>query len=247
VTLDERVPTETFYDWDRMCQLLAAQEPAWEPGTRHGESALFYGHLVGELIRRVDGRSLGEFLRAELCGPLGLDFQFGLSPAEMQRAVELTWFDELLERQHVAHPPGSFYWRCVGNPPGARDANVVNSARWRSAQIPAINGHGTARAMAGLYASLHNGKILSRWLLADARRVQSSGLDAVFDEQTAWALGFRIDDDGYGMGGLGGSYAGFTVAGDYAIGFVTGTLGDHQRADQVENAYRLIIGLPALN
>ena len=59
VALDEPAPTEAFYDWDRLCSLLAAQEPAWEPGTAHGESALFYGHLVGELVRRAGGRGLG--------------------------------------------------------------------------------------------------------------------------------------------------------------------------------------------
>jgi CubicO group peptidase (beta-lactamase class C family) len=87
VALDEPVPTEVFYDWDRLCALLADQEPSWEPGTAHGESALFYGHLVGELVRRVDGRSPGRFLREEICGPAGLDFFFGLSPGMLAEAV----------------------------------------------------------------------------------------------------------------------------------------------------------------
>ena len=81
VLLDRPAPTEMFYDWKRLCALLAAQEPCWEPGTAHGESALFYGHLVGELVRRVDGRGVGQFLREEICGPLGLEFVFGLSPS----------------------------------------------------------------------------------------------------------------------------------------------------------------------
>ena len=67
--LDEDAPEEVFYDWDRMCTLLAKQPPAWEPGTAHGESALFYGHLVGEVVRRTDGRSLGRFLADEVCEP----------------------------------------------------------------------------------------------------------------------------------------------------------------------------------
>jgi CubicO group peptidase (beta-lactamase class C family) len=90
VMLDREVPTEALFDWDVLCGLLAAQEPAWEPGTAHGESALSYGHLVGELVRRVDGRGPGAFLREEICGPLGLDFAFGLSPAQQRRAVDLT-------------------------------------------------------------------------------------------------------------------------------------------------------------
>jgi CubicO group peptidase (beta-lactamase class C family) len=90
VALDEPVPTEAFYGWDWLCSLLAAQEPAWEPGTAHGESVLFYGHLIGELVRRADGRGPGRFLREEVCGPLGMDFFFGLTAAEQARAVDLT-------------------------------------------------------------------------------------------------------------------------------------------------------------
>ena len=71
VALDRPVPTAAFYDWDYRCGLLAAQEPSWPPGTGYGESALFYGHLVGELVRRVDGRSIGRFLREEISGRTG--------------------------------------------------------------------------------------------------------------------------------------------------------------------------------
>jgi CubicO group peptidase (beta-lactamase class C family) len=65
---DRQLPTGAFYDWDWLCALLAAQQPAWEPGTAHGESPPFYGHLVGQLVRRVDGRSVGRFLAEEVCG-----------------------------------------------------------------------------------------------------------------------------------------------------------------------------------
>src|SRR5215469_5117179 len=105
VALDEPAPTEAFYDWDRLCSLLAAQEPAWEPGTAHGESALFYGHLVGEVVRRADGRGLGRFLREEVCGPLGLDYFVGLTPAEQARAVELTGVAEYFGAQRLAGMP----------------------------------------------------------------------------------------------------------------------------------------------
>ena len=66
VALDQPAPTAAFLDWTWLCRLLAAQEPSWPPGTAHGESALFYGHLVGELVRRVDGRTLGRYLREEI-------------------------------------------------------------------------------------------------------------------------------------------------------------------------------------
>jgi Beta-lactamase len=74
VALGAPAPTELFFDWDEMCRRLAAEPPAWEPGTAIGESALFYGHLVGELVRRADGRRIGAFLRDEVTAQLGLDF-----------------------------------------------------------------------------------------------------------------------------------------------------------------------------
>ena len=241
VALDEPVGTDVFYDWDRLCGLLAAQEPAWEPGTAHGESALFYGHLVGELVRRIDGRSLGEFLRAEVTGPLGLDFAFGLSAAEQARAVDLTGLEALADTEDKPE----LYRRAIGNPPGARDPHVVNGPAWRAAEIPAVNGHGTARAVAGLYAALLQGKPLSPGLLGEATTEHCRGTDRVFGQETAWGLGFGVYPEGYGMGGLGGSFAG--TADGYAIGFVTAKMGDHDRVDRIENTVRACLGHPPLS
>src|SRR5690349_9716224 len=244
VALAEPAPTEAFYDWEWLCALLAAQEPAWEPGTAHGESAVFYGRLVGEVVRRVDGRGLGRFLREEVCGPLGLDYFVGLTAAEQARAVELTGLAEYFGPK-LADRPG-LGRRAVSNPPGAFDPVVVNGRAWRSAEVPAVNGHGTARGAAGLYAALLQGRLLSPALLREATTAQCSGVDAVFGEQSSWGLGFGVDQDGYGMGGSGGSYAGASVAGGYAFAFLTGTMGSHARATQVENALRGCLGVPLL-
>ena len=246
VALDDPAPTEAFYDWDRMCALLAAQQPQWTPGEAHGESALFYGHLVGELARRVDGRSLGAFLRDEVCEPLALDFFVGLRAGELARAVDLTGLGAEFERRSMlGRPP--LYARAIDNPPGSRDPGVVNGVAWRTAEIPAINGHGTARGVAGLYAALLQGRILSRDLLREATTAQCTGTDAVFGHDNAWGLGFAIDGDDFGMGGLGGSYGGASPPGRYAFGFVTGTMGSDDRALELENALRDCIGLPALD
>lgn len=244
VMLDQPVPTEAFYDWDRLCALLAAQEPCWEPGTAHGESALFYGHLVGELVRRVDGRGLGQFLREEVCGPRVLEFAFGLSEAQQARAVDLTGLDDEFRAASTAGKP-ELYGLAVGNPPGVLDASVVNSAAWRAAEIPAINGHGTARSLAAFYNDLPGG-ILSRTMFAEAITAQCSGPDQVFGSDSSWGLGFGLSDDGYGMGGLGGSYAGSCTDGGYSIGFVTGSVGGFERLDALENTLRDCIGLPRL-
>jgi CubicO group peptidase (beta-lactamase class C family) len=242
VMLDPPVPTEAFYDWELLCGLLAGQEPAWEPGTAHGESALFYGHLVGELVRRVDGRLPGAFLREEICGPLGLEFAFGLSPAQQRRAVELTGLGDAFWRASASGRP-DLYRQALSNPPGALDGGVVNSAAWRAAQIPAVNGHGTARSVAGFYHALSAGRALSATMLAEAVTPQTVGVDRVFGEENAWGLGFGLAEDGYGMGGLGGSYGGTSTSG-YSIGFVTGSAGGFERVDALENALRSCLGLP---
>jgi CubicO group peptidase (beta-lactamase class C family) len=241
VAIDTPTGTDAFHDWDRMCALLAAQQPEWTPGTAHGESALFYGHLVGEIVRRVDGRHIGVFLRDEVCGPAALDFMFGLTPEDQARAVELTCLDA------IAPATGELYRRATNNPPGTRDPVVVNGAAWRAAEIPAINGHCTARGVAGLYAALLSGKLLSPDLLREAVSKQCSGIDRVFGHENAWGLGFGIDDEGYGMGGLGGSHGGAcTRDGGYAIAFLTGTMGGHERGERVENALRECLGMPPL-
>jgi CubicO group peptidase (beta-lactamase class C family) len=245
VVLDPPVPTEAFYDWDHLCGLLAAQEPEWEPGTAHGESALFYGHLVGEVVRRVDGRGIGQFLREEICGPHELDFHFGLSPSLQARTADLTGLGaEFRASTAAGRPP--LYQRAVANPPGAQDGDVVNSATWRAAEIPAINGHGTARAVADFYQALMSGTLLSPGLLTEAVTAQCAGVDEVFGHDNAWGLGFGVSQDGYGMGGLGGSYGGVDTTAGYAIGFVTGSAGDHDRVDALENTLRDCLGLPPL-
>jgi CubicO group peptidase (beta-lactamase class C family) len=244
VALSAPAPTDLFFDWDEMCRRLAAEPPAWAPGSAIGESALFYGHLVGELVRRVDGRRIGAFLRGEVAAPLGLDFAFGLSGADQARAVELTGLDENFRRRAPGQP--ELYDQAMGNPPGARDGEVVNSARWRAAEIPAINGHGTARAVAGFYAALLERRLLEAPLLEEATSARASGIDRVFGEPAAWGLGFGVDDDGFGMGGVGGSYGGASRDG-YAFAFVTGSLGTHDRSIMLENSLRSCLGLAALN
>jgi CubicO group peptidase (beta-lactamase class C family) len=245
VALDRPLPTAALYDWERVCAALAAAEPLWTPGTAHGESALFFGHLVGELVRRVDGRGLGRFLREEVCGPLGLAFAVGLGPDEAGRAVELTGLTAAFRERTAAGRP-ELYRRAVGNPPGIQDAAVVNGAALRAAEVPAVNGHGTARGIAGLFAALLTGELLGPGLLTEASTAHCCGPDRVLGGLNAWGLGFGVDEDGFGMGGLGGSFGWASRSGRYAYAFVTGSMGDHARSDAVENAMRGCLGLAPL-
>jgi CubicO group peptidase (beta-lactamase class C family) len=225
-----------------MCALLAAQEPLWAPGHGIGEAALFYGHLVGEVVRRVDGRGIGRFLREEVCAPHGLDFAFGLPADDLPRVVDLTGYDDEFRRR--GGEGDRLMLRALGNPPGALDPAVVNSDAWRRAEIPAVNGHGTARAVAGLFRTLAAGELLSPTLLAEMTAVTAEGTDRVVGAPVTWGLGVSVDlDDGWGMGGTGGSFGWWSEAGRYAIGFVTGDIAGHDRGNLLENAVRDVIGL----
>lgn len=242
VALTQDAPEEAFYDWELMCSLLSRQEPAWPPGTAQGESALFYGHLLGEVVRRVDGRSLGRFLREEVCGPHDLDFHIGLAGAELGRVADLTGFDAGFRAAQQAAP--ELYRRAIGNPPGALEARVVNGSSWRRAEVPAVNGHGTARAVAGFYVALTQGRLLSPALTTELARGRGVQPELVMGGEREWGLGVALDPDGYGMGGLGGSFGWWSEAGQYAMAFLTGHIGDPDRGDRLENAVRGTLGLP---
>jgi CubicO group peptidase (beta-lactamase class C family) len=244
VALDDPAPAEVFYDWDGLCGLLATQQPSWEPGTSLGESALFYGHPLGQIVRAVDGRSLGAFLRDEICAPYGLDFHIGLPAAEHDRVAETTGFDFFGPAFSEGHPP--LFDRALRNPAGALDGDVVNGAAWRSAEVPAVNGLGTARAVAGLYVALARGGLLSPDLLTEATSAVASGVDEVMGEHHEWGLGFGVDTDGFGMGGIGGHFGAWEANAGYAMAFVRGSLGDFDAADAVENAFRSCLGLDPL-
>ena len=88
-------PPEVLLDWERFCAALAAARPSWEPGTRHGEHALTFGHLVGEVARRVDGRTVGGLLREELPWP---EFRIGLTGAEQERCADVVGVSPALAR-----------------------------------------------------------------------------------------------------------------------------------------------------
>ena len=156
--------------------------------------------------------------------------------------MDLTGLDDAFRAGNAAGRP-ALYRLAVANPPGAQDASVVNSAAWRAAEIPAVNGHGTAVAVAGFYHALATGRLLSAEMLAEAVTPQCAGPDRVFGDDNSWGLGLAISDDGYGMGGLGGSYGGASTAGGYTVGFVTGSVGSHDRVDALENTLRECLGL----
>jgi CubicO group peptidase (beta-lactamase class C family) len=145
-TITADLPRDKRNDWDTVTAALAAQEPAWEPGTRSMYHAVTFGYLVGEVVRRVDGRSLGTYFREEVAEPLGADFLIGFGPEHDARCAE------------VLPPPPTD--DAAGAAMGAAYGGMArgaNSREWRAAEIPAANGHGTADGVARLYAALARG------------------------------------------------------------------------------------------
>jgi len=199
--LRQDMPPQSLYDWQASTSALAAEAPWWTPGTQHGYHALTFGYLVGEVIRRSSGTSVGQFFRAEVAEPLGADFFIGVPASADARAAETlpdlpplpgeTTIWEVLLRD-----PASMVTRAFANPP--RGPEVRNVRAWRAAEIPAGNGHTTARALARIYGALADGGTLDGIRLLhpatiDAAIVeQSSGPDAILPYPTRFGLGFML-------------------------------------------------------
>ena len=152
--VDEELPDGAVLDWDHMIGALERQAPMWTPGEGMGYHAITYGWLVGEVIRRIDGRTCGEFVRDEIAGPLGVDFYIGLPEAEDARTADLIAAPGT--GPIGVGPQDSLAARALGLA-APRLAGSVNSREWRAAELPAANGHGNARALATMYSALADG------------------------------------------------------------------------------------------
>ncbi|MBS0472267.1 MAG: beta-lactamase family protein [Proteobacteria bacterium] len=192
----EPITKETLYDWDKAVALLAAQAPFWEPGTAPGYHALTQGYLVGEVIRRVAGQSVGTVFRKEIAEPLGADFWIGLPASEDERVAEL-----------IPPPPGagvgdnlegmSEVMRNMATNPGI-DVAETRTRAWRGAEIPAAGGTGNARSVAEIHAILANGgvargkRFMSEKGVRKALELQVEGPDLVMAVPARFGMGFGL-------------------------------------------------------
>lgn len=211
-------------DWERMASALAATEPWYEPGTRVVYHTNTYGHLVGELVRRVTGNTPGQELR-QLAASLGADIWFGVPDIEQHRCAEVIWAPPggaTAPPDHavLAGLEGDAAMVALGyfNPPGYSSMGVVNTAAWRRAEVPSTNGHATAAGVARFYAALSEpGRVLSAGLLAEATRVQAAGPCPVLGEDVAFGLGFVPTSPRRPLGPNPGAFGHFGTGG--ALGF----------------------------
>ncbi len=217
--------------WDPVVERLAAQHPLWPPGTRHGYHAITYGWLVGEVVRRATGRTVGQVLADEVARPLGLDLWIGLPVAEEPRVARLIPFElgaqppaeamaalpaDLQALVRAMGDPSSLALRAlqVTDPPLDFDSRAVHAA-----ELPAGNAIGTARALARLYAAcvgeVDGVRLLDEPTVAGATREQSNGPDEVLFVPTRFGSGFFLPSPfatllgprSFGHAGAGGSLA----------------------------------------
>ncbi|HWR80975.1 MAG TPA: serine hydrolase domain-containing protein [Pseudomonas sp.] len=242
------MPAEALYDWPQMCAALAAEEPWWAPGTAHGYQAITYGWLVGELLRRCTGTLPGDEIVARTSLPLGLDFHIGLDDAEFDRVAHLsrgkgilgdTAAQRLLKVSFTE--PSAMTTLAFANPPSILTSS--NRPEWRRTQQPAANGHGNARSLAGFYAGLLDGRLLTSELLAEMTREHAHGEDLTLLTGTRFGLGCMLDQPevanatfglgprSFGHPGAGGSVGFADPERDVAFGFVTNSLGPYVLMD----------------
>ncbi len=235
----QTMPPEALFDWDAMCAALAATEPWWTPGTQHGYHPMTFGFLVGEVIRRVDGRTVGRIFREEIAEPLEADYHIGLPDSEHSRVADMIGAlvppkserttesggpsirikGPLAKFMEDMTDPSSMVGAAFNNP--YMKAGTHNTPAWRQAELPAANGHGTARALARIYGALACGgeidgvRLLEAESIERARTEQIMGADATLGGlPTRFGLGYMLrsdfmpftpNDGSFGHPGAGGS------------------------------------------
>ena len=224
------LPPGAFYDWELMTSVLAGEAPFWTPGLQHGYHGLTFGFLVGEVVRRITGTTLGAFFRQEVAGRLGLDFQIGLPEADEARVAQVIPY--LPDPQHLSPmeqmaftDPASIPYLMLANSGGYMTPGEADSRAAHGAELPSTGGVTNARGLAAMYRPLAEGgaPLVSEGTVRRMAAAESAGLDATILLPTRWTPGFvkAVDnrrfgpnqsviyaEEAFGHPGIGGS-AGF--------------------------------------
>jgi CubicO group peptidase (beta-lactamase class C family) len=229
------VPTTIadFYDWEKITTALAAQAPLFPPGTATGYQAVTFGFLVGELIRRITGQAIREFVATEVTGPVGADFHFGLTDAEISRCadvqpVRLSDAEQAAMAEVYANASPAAL-AALANP--APSGDEANDPQWRKAVLPAANGHSTALALATIFGAVadRSGTFISPGTLEKARASEGRCIDIVFGIPLEFGLGVELSGPeghfgpnpaAFGHDGFGGSAVGCDPEAGVAFGYV---------------------------
>lgn len=217
------LPDGAALDWQAITHALAEQAPWWVPGSAHGYHVNTFGFLVGEIVRRAAGKTIGTMLREEIAGPLGADVHIGLPASEHGRVAEFLWPTGTPPKPPIESDLDLMRWNAYWNPPGISGSNWVNTSAWRLAEIPSTNGHATARGIARVYSALANWgridgvRILEEPTLHAALVEQSFGTDLVSQRITRFGLGFQLSHPERPLGPNPNAFGHFGAGG--ALGF----------------------------
>lgn len=254
-TTASRLPLEDTLDWPTITAHLAAMEPLFEPGTGHGYHAITFGWLAGELVRRVTGKSLGEFVRDEIAAPLGVEMWIGL-PEELQHRVAHimahpipTFPPEIARMMADRAGPGTTGDKALSLL-GTYGPGVFNRPEVRAAQVPGANGISNARSLATIYAAcigeMNGVRLLEASTVAAATTSETpkGEVDLVLKEETVFARGFAIHSErtqwagptSFGHDGAGGSCAFAQPDRDFAFSYVMNTMLTTPEADPRKSA-----------
>lgn len=266
VALDQPVPLAEALAWQPIADALAAQRPQWAPGTAHGYHGRTFGWLIGEVIRRVSGRTPGRFFADEIAAPLGLDLFIGLPTDKRDRVSRMVYRqpetdfttvppesipEELRDVVAAWRDPNSFSNRAfaITDPPEMD----FNSPEVQAAEIPSSNGIGTARGLARMYAALigevDGVRLLTPETLASATKEQASGTDQVMVMPSRFSSGYMLPTEAapmtgpnaFGHTGRGGSLAFADPEHGIAFGYVMNHIisgSDDVRAASLVDAVR---------
>ena len=202
------LPSGAWSRWNVVTEALAAQAPWWEPGAGHGYHVNTQGFLVGEVVRRITGKTLGTYLSESIARPAGVDFFIGVGPELDGRCADVLpqqASPESVElRRQLSVDPATLSGlplmrvNAYRNPPEISGMGVVNTRSWRAAEVPSTNGHGNARGVARLYSALAGDgeldgvHVLSPEIIARATEQQVYGDDLVLQRPTRFGLGFQL-------------------------------------------------------
>ena len=252
---EEKIRIEDFYNWDKAVNLLAAQKPWWEPGTKSGYHSSTFGNLLGELVRRITGKTLGIFFKEEVAEPLKADFHIGLPEECDSRVGELIPPPPMDMNQIGEFDPNSIATKTFMNP--IMNPEDTKTRAWRAAELPADNGHGNARSVARITAAIACGgeldgvRLLSIDTIEKALEEQSYGTDLVLMVPIRFGLGLGLQNKERPIGpnqrvlywgGWGGSVSIMDLDAKLSIAYVmnkmvTTTSGDPRSTRLIEALY----------
>jgi len=194
---EQAINYKDYYNWNKLCNLLAEQKPFWQPGEEVGYHSISVGYLIGEIVRRITGKSIGQFFKDEIANPLGSDFHIGLAEENFNRVAEIFMpgdpsTEDLFDDMDESSPA----YKTMAN--GILRPSVANEENWRKAEIPAAGGHGNGKSIAECMALIANNgesngfKLFSEGTLRHIFDEQIIGHDLVLDRLVRWGIGFGL-------------------------------------------------------